>query len=369
MNFDAVRNLVYRQAIVDAVTPESVVLDLGAGLGLLGFIAAQAGARKVYLVEPEPVIEVTRNIARANGLNNVECIQSTAETLELPEKADLIISVLTGNFLLTEDLLPSLFHARDHFLAPGGRLLPDRGKMMVAPVSLADYYQENVGNWSLEQGSAHDVESYGIDYSAARTFTANTIYFDAADKFKAQLLAAPSCLLDMDFMTAAKAECDSAVEVTMSEEGECHGWLGWFEMHLGEQWLSTAPDAEPTHWRQVFLPLEKPLAVKAGQSLGFALQRREYSEWSWRTDFNGQQQRQSTFLSESFTTEILRKKSEDHRPELHDRGRAMQYLLSRFDGSASTGKLADALVEKFSSSFHSREEALRFVKSLVHRCS
>ena len=77
MNFDGVRNPAYERAIRDAVTSKSVVLDLGAGLGMLGFVAARAGARMVYLVEPEPVIEVTRKVAEANGLDNVECIQAT----------------------------------------------------------------------------------------------------------------------------------------------------------------------------------------------------------------------------------------------------------------------------------------------------
>jgi len=367
MNFDGVRNPAYAQAIRAAVTSSSVVLDLGAGLGMLGFIAARAGARKVYMVEPEPVIEVTRKVAEANGLRNVECIQATAETLKLAEKADLIVSVFTGNFLLTEDLLPSLFYARDHFLAPGGRLLPDRSRMMVAPVSVPSFYQENVENWSLAQASAHGVESYGIDYRAARPFVANSMFYDSAKKFEAQLLAAPACLMEMDFMTATRAECDGAVELPVIEGGECHGWLGWFDMRLGGQWLSTAPDADPTHWRQVFMPLEKPVAVEAGQVLGFGLKRQEYGEWIWTTDYDGGQQRQSTFLSEPLTPEILRRKSDDFQPELNERGQAMGYVLSHFDGRASSGSLADALLQHFGSSFSSRDDALRFVKSLAKK--
>ena len=83
MNFDAVRNPCYERAIRQCVTADSLVLDLGAGLGMLGFLAARAGARKVYLVEPQPVIEVTRLVAEANGFENVECIQLSAEDLEL----------------------------------------------------------------------------------------------------------------------------------------------------------------------------------------------------------------------------------------------------------------------------------------------
>jgi predicted RNA methylase len=367
MNFDGVRNPAYKRAVEAAVRSNSVVLDLGAGLGLLGFIAARAGARKVYLVEPETVIEVTRKVAQANGLGNVECIQATAETLELAAKVDIIVSVFTGNFLLTEDLLPSLFYARDHFLAPGGQLIPDRGRMLVAPVSAPNYYRENVGNWSFAQAFAHGVENYGIDYEVARPYPANSLYYDSANNFKAHLLADATCLMDMDFMTATKAECDSTVELSVKEGGKCHGWLGWFDMRLGQEWLSTGPDADSTHWRQVFMPLEKPIVVKAGQTLGFSLKRPEFGEWTWTTSFDGQQQRQSTFFSEPLTPEILQKKSDVYQPNLKERGRAAQYALSRFDGSESTGVLADALLLHFGSSFSSREDALRFVKALVNK--
>jgi predicted RNA methylase len=355
MNFDGVRNPAYERAIRDAVTPKSVVLDLGAGLGMLGFLAARAGARKVYLVEPEPVIEVTRKVAEANGLENVECIQATAETLELAEKADLILSVFTGNFLLTEDLLPSLFYARDHFLAPNGRLLPDRGRMMVAPVSVPAYYQKNVENWSLEQASAHGVESYGIDYQVVRPYMANSMFYDSAKNFDAQLLASPADLIEMDFMTATRAECDGSVDSVFQESGEC------------ERWLSTAPDAKSTHWRQVFMPLERPIAAESGQKLGFSLKRPEYGEWTWTTDFDGRQQRQSTFLSGPMSPELLRRKSDAYQPELNEKGRAAQYVLAQMDGSASTEGLADAVLEHFGDSFTSREDALRFVKSLVNK--
>jgi predicted RNA methylase len=74
MVFDDQRNGYYAQAIKRAVNGDSVVLDLGAGLGLHGFIAAYAGARKVYLVEPAPVLEVARQLVSSNDLDErIEC--------------------------------------------------------------------------------------------------------------------------------------------------------------------------------------------------------------------------------------------------------------------------------------------------------
>lgn len=46
MLFDAVRNNVYSNAISTCVTNDSVVLDLGAGMGLHGLMAAKAGAKR-----------------------------------------------------------------------------------------------------------------------------------------------------------------------------------------------------------------------------------------------------------------------------------------------------------------------------------
>src|SRR5262249_31006612 len=120
MALDARRNAAYHAALERVIGPDSVVLDLGAGTGVHGLMAARLGARRVYLVEPEDIISVAEEIVRANGLESVvQCIQGRIEDVQLPETVDVIVSVLTGNFLLTEDLLPSLIHARKRWLRPG----------------------------------------------------------------------------------------------------------------------------------------------------------------------------------------------------------------------------------------------------------
>ena len=67
------------------------MLDAGSGLGVLGFIAASLGAKKVYMVEPETNLEAVKLIARANGLDDrVELIKGTIEQAVIPGKVDII---------------------------------------------------------------------------------------------------------------------------------------------------------------------------------------------------------------------------------------------------------------------------------------
>ena len=51
------------------------------------------------------------------------------EDFEFDSKFDVIVSEWMGYFLLFEGMLDSVIYARDHHLAPGGLLLPNRCTM------------------------------------------------------------------------------------------------------------------------------------------------------------------------------------------------------------------------------------------------
>ncbi|MGO8897159.1 MAG: methyltransferase domain-containing protein [Isosphaeraceae bacterium] len=69
MVYDARRVGRFRRAIQETVIQGDVVVDLGTGMGLLAFLCARAGARRVHAIERNPVIlEWAERLARANGL-------------------------------------------------------------------------------------------------------------------------------------------------------------------------------------------------------------------------------------------------------------------------------------------------------------
>ena len=155
-------------------------------------MAAKLGAKRVYLVEPEEIVAVAEEIVRANGLQDtVRCLRGRLEDVQLPESVDIIVSVLTGNFLLTEDLLPVLFHARDTVLKPGGLLIPGAATMEAAPVSAPALHAKEIASWSLP----HE----GVDMSPARAYAANTVFYRAEELRDVAYLAEPRTLHTLDF--------------------------------------------------------------------------------------------------------------------------------------------------------------------------
>lgn len=79
-----------------------MVLDVGCGTGILSMFAAKYGqAKKVYAVEASDIANKARALVEHNGLDKVvEVFEGQIETLDLPEKVDIIISEWMGTLLL-----------------------------------------------------------------------------------------------------------------------------------------------------------------------------------------------------------------------------------------------------------------------------
>ena len=366
MVFDHTRNAAYAKAIEKCVTEDSVVLDLGAGLGLHGLLAAKHGARMVYCVDSSPAVRVVAEVARDNGLANIEVINDAIEDVDLPETVDLIISVFTGNFLLSEDLLPSLFHARDRFLCDGGTLLPGAADMIVLPVSMPDYQEKWLTPWRDPRNTV--ASDFGLDYKAVGTYADNELYYDDFTRVPFTPLGPETVIHQLDFRTAQSADCDSRATVTADTLGELHGWLGWFNMHLADEQLSTSPRADKLHWSQVFLPANQPVSVEPGDALVLDLKRPVYGDWSWRST-PGSTATQSTFLARPHAHDDLMRQTPQYRPTLNRRGEIQAAVLASFNGNVPAASITEMLVRDFPDQFPDRQSASAYLQVQVERFS
>lgn len=86
-----------------------IVMDVGAGTGVLSIWAAQAGAARVYAVEATAVAGHAEQLVAAQGLSNkITVLRGRVEDIQLPEKVDVILSEWMGYFLLRESMVQSV---------------------------------------------------------------------------------------------------------------------------------------------------------------------------------------------------------------------------------------------------------------------
>jgi len=84
---DTVRTRTYQQAISNngADFKDKIVLDIGAGTGILSIFAAKAGAKHVYAIEFAEIATFASEIVRKNNLQDkITVIKGKMEEVVLP---------------------------------------------------------------------------------------------------------------------------------------------------------------------------------------------------------------------------------------------------------------------------------------------
>ncbi len=107
---DEERTQAFAAAIAKTVRPGDVVVDMGAGSGVLAMLAARGGAKRVYAVEFDRNNIVTlEGIFRANGLaDKITLVQGDVCKVALPEKVDVIIGEMIATALVEELQVPAM---------------------------------------------------------------------------------------------------------------------------------------------------------------------------------------------------------------------------------------------------------------------
>lgn len=258
---DRVRMEAYADAIGQVVRPGDRVVDLGAGLGILGFLALQAGAAHVYAIEKSDSIELARQIAAVNGLSDrVTFLHANSKDVTLDEPVDLLLSETLGSFGVEENTLDFTLDARRRLLRPEGRVLPRALRLWLAPVCL-EAARAKVEFWRSVRGL--DFRP-AIDELLSRMAPADVAVED--------LMAAPQVFAEVDLRQHETVELSRTLLYRILRPGTLHGVAGWFQADLAPGVLiSTAPNAPATHWRQAVFPLREPIEVVTGDCLEVSL--------------------------------------------------------------------------------------------------
>ena len=160
---DAARTEAYRRAVLENahLFKDKVVMDVGAGTGVLSLFAKQAGAKKVYAVEASGMTAVLKEIIELNDEEGViEVVEGRAEEVDIGNvKVDVMISEWMGFYLLHESMLDSVILAREKHLDEDGIMFPSHATIYAAPVQMEEWVQVRAEIWicsaSLDSGAVH----------------------------------------------------------------------------------------------------------------------------------------------------------------------------------------------------------------------
>jgi predicted RNA methylase len=265
---DETRTKAYSQAISQIVKPGDVVLDVGAGTGILSIFAAQAGAAHVYAVERTPISATARDIIEANGLSDrITVISEDIRDIALPEKVDVIVSEWMGFYGIDENFLQPLLVARDRFLKPNGSMIPNHVTMYMAPIWDIQLFKE-LKFW--------DNCPYGVDFSTVINRSVNEVigqHSAPSMSFPEKSLRAHPCRLgEIDAHTFPEERAfepfRASVVFDIDKDTRINAVAAWFAAELAPKVvLTNAPGSPSNHWGIARLPLTKAMNVKRGSQM------------------------------------------------------------------------------------------------------
>jgi protein arginine N-methyltransferase 1 len=367
---DRVRVGAYRRALERAVKPGDVVVDIGAGTGLFGLFACQFGARKVYAIEAEEIIDLGRAIAQKNGCaDRIEFIHGHSTSVVLPERADVVVSDVHGALPIFGRGLESIRDAHRRFLKEGGILIPCRDRIWTAAVELPAEAYGQVAVWSDER--------WGVDLSPGTRFGVDCPFSAAVER--SDLRTEPACIASIEHSAAESSTIGGAATLRTSHSGLANGYAVWFDAELIDGvFFTSAPGGQVGVYPRKFAPWTHPVDLLAGDTIEadirFIWVNNDYV-WRWNTSIRQaggearEQFRQSSFNSMFVSSEPLRRRAPTYRPRLNDKGEVERVILQLMDGGLGLREIAREVARQFPEVFSNDDAALGTVANLSEEFS
>ena len=364
---DTARLDAFDAALRSTVQPGDVVLDLASGTGILGLLACQAGARRVYAIEVGGIVELARELASANGFGDrIVAIHELAARASLPEQVDVIVTDGAGRFGFDGGIIETLSDARRRFLKPNGRVIPRTLTLSIAPVDAREP-SEHVRFWSEPLR--------GLSFAPAVIIARNTGYPRRIEP--GEFVAPPSDLVVLDPSVATRSFSARAAFV-VDRVSTVSGIGGWFSAELAPGiTLTNAPGAaNRINRRNVFLPLREPVPVSAGDGIRVSIfiQPAQLIV-RWRVEVASADGTirhatdASTFEGMLIPREDLAHTRPGFQPRLTPAGRARKTVLDLCDGVRTLSDVESELQERHHEIFPNRADAAAFVAEVVTRYS
>jgi predicted RNA methylase len=274
---DRKRVNLYEKAIKRLVRPGDIVIDLGCGTGIMGFLALKYGAKRIFAIEKDDIIHLARAIALENNfLERITFIHKHSFHTVLPKRADLLIAELMGNFAFGERIFESIYNAKKRFLKKDARLIPRLLELFVCPIECTKFYKKELC-WQ---------KIHGVKMDLMKKIVQNQLLPLEGDKKIA--LSKPKRLYRFK-LGKPLSLVTSKLSFRVSKSGDFCGFMGWFRAELApDVWLDSS---SKTHWRPVLLPVEPLKRLQKGDRIysHFTIGKDSSISWNVRVLRNGRE--------------------------------------------------------------------------------
>jgi type I protein arginine methyltransferase len=270
---DKLRMTAFRTAIREVVRPGSVVLDLGTGTGILAQWALEAGAARVYGIDfnADVLRSAVDRIAGTGFAHRFHPVKGMSYDIQLPERADVVISETLGNLADNESCVPILADARRRFLSAGGTMIPSQVESYLVPVSAV---------------RAHDAVSAGWVRGGEQPSDPFSTYYDAVIPWTGHL-ATPRLARRYEFTPAESDTYQVPMSFTIRHDGVFTGFKGYFTANLSPSVAVDISGDDLEHatasdsWKHAYLPVRDPITVQCGDRVALSFSRRPAPDGSF----------------------------------------------------------------------------------------
>eukprot|EP00466_Bigelowiella_natans_P012469 jgi/Bigna1/46624/estExt_Genewise1.C_60054 len=258
---DRVRTRAFLRATVNNkfLFKDKIVLDVGAGTGILSMFAVKAGAKHVYAVESSGIIHIAEKIIKANKmLDKITFVKGKMEEVELPVKeVDIILSDWMGYMLIQESMISTVIYARDNYDARW-----QNATMYICGIEDADYKEQRIDFWD---------NVYGFNMSCMKEGSLTEPLIDSCTPEQVITSLDTIHKLDLNTATVDDIKIASDFSLTSGVRDFCHALVLYFDVSFSKSHkditFSTGPRQHYTHWKQSVLYLDEPIPLNKGEKI------------------------------------------------------------------------------------------------------
>ncbi|MFH1145905.1 MAG: hypothetical protein V1707_03005, partial [bacterium] len=205
-----------------------------------------------------------KRIDKVNLRDKFAPINKISYEVELPEKADIILSEILGNLGDNEDMTPILDDARKRFISDNGVFVPKSIKTYLVPVSSPKIHEQITEKKCRSISAKYELVELLNKLGIKNQFD---IYYDSVVPISSNL-AKPALIKSFHFDGTDEAVYQTEIRYEIERAGLLTGIKGYFIADLSANIVldisgdDIAGRKTSDCWKHCYMPIEKPISVQ-----------------------------------------------------------------------------------------------------------